>query len=99
MLIDIFNKKADDLVKKSTFDNVWRIQIDNSYITTPSNKTVWKKEAHAKNALRYAMHVALDEARDSIQEYYPQYTYRECLEIVEIEYNNFIKNRVKFVHI
>lgn len=89
---NFFNKKVEEL-KMVNSPSLWRIKVDGKFITTNSNKTVWKKINHAKSALRN--HMCLDSY--NIKRYDQNINYSTCRERMENLYQKFLKERVEFV--
>ena len=95
----MLNERADVIIKQSTPTDVWRIKIDNTFVTLPSGKSSWKKIGHAKNALHHAMHNTYHDCRYAIDEHAHSMCRMEKDDFMQECYNTFIKNRVQFIKV
>lgn len=50
-------------LKRNTPKSVWRVKVNGQFISTASNKTVWKEIGHAKNAI--INHIDNSQANDN----------------------------------
>jgi len=89
------SKKTKSSAKKK---GAWRIKIDGEFITTSSNKTVWKTGGHAKSALRLHFETCKYEVARIMRD--DKTTSSRAIDAVyETQYQKYITEHVEFIEL